>query len=244
MEYRFSFLLEIFVECAFFMVTLFGMRVVFWNVTDVAGWTYPQLLMLYGINMVFSELVLGFVFIYNLRDLPHKIAQGTLDTILTKPINSQFAVSLWRPYFAMFPSLLSGIIIAVIGFRGTGSTFQMSSIVPFLIVFGSGLVMAYSLGMMITTLSMWFINAQPLPMLAQQFIHLSKHPYSIYSGMWKIVSLSIIPVAFMVSIPSSILLGILEWWWMPGSLLVAAVFLYASNLFWNFALKKYSGASA
>jgi len=244
MEYRLSFLLEIIVECAFFAVSMVGLRVVYWNVTEIAGWTYPELLMLYGVNMVFSELILGFAFIYNLRDLPNKIATGTLDIILTKPMNSQYAVSLWRPYFAMFPSLISGVIIAIIGFRQTGIEFHIANIFPFCIVFGSGLVMAYSLGMMISTISMWWVNAQPLPMLAQQFIFLSKHPYSVYSGMWKILFLTVIPVAFMVSIPSSIFLGNLEWWWIPASLSLAALFLYASHIFWNFALRHYSGASA
>lgn len=244
MEYRFSFLLEIFVECAFFFVSMVSLRVIYWNVTEIAGWHYNELLMLYGINMVFSEITLGLAFIYNLRELPTKIAQGNLDLILTKPINSQFAVSLWRPYFAMFPSLLSGVIIAVIGFRNTGIPFNPFALIPFFIVFGAGLVMAYSLGMIVSTLSMWFTNAQPLPMLAQQFIFLSKHPYSVYSGTWKIIFLTIVPVGFMVSIPSSILLGKLQWWWMPSSVLLAGLFLYASHLVWNQALKTYSSASS
>lgn len=244
MEYRFSFILEIFVEIAFFIVTLFGIRVIFWNVTDVAGWHYNELLMLYGINMVFSELVLGFAFVFNLKDLPNKIAKGSLDLILSKPINSQFAVSLWRPYFAMFPSLFSGIIIAYIGFKNTGITFNPILIFPFLMIFISGLIMAYSMGMIISTLSMWFINVHQLPMLAQQFIHMSKNPYSIYSGAWKVVFMTVIPVAFMVSLPTSTLLGDFSFWWVPASVLVATFFLYLSHKFWVFALRKYSSASS
>lgn len=244
MEYRFSFLIEIFVEIAYFMVALFGIQVIFSNVSEIGGWRYNELLMLYGINMIFSELILGFAYIHNLRNLPKVIANGTLDIVLTKPINSQFAVSLWRPYFAMFPSLISGIIIAYIGFSKTGVIFNPVNIIPFLVIFLSGLVMAYSMGMIISTLSMWFVNATPLPMLSEQLIFMSKNPYSIYTGGWKIVFLTIIPVAFMVSLPSSVLLGNFNWWWVPGALVVASIFLYASNIFWNFALKKYSSASS
>lgn len=244
MEYRLSFILEIMVEIGYFIVTLFGMRVIFWNVSEVAGWHYNELLMLYGINMVFSELILGFAFCFNLRDLPNKIAKGSLDLILSKPINSQFAVSLWRPYFAMFPSLIAGIVIAIIGFKNTGISFNPIMIIPFIIIFISGLVMAYSLGMIISTVSMWFINADPLPMLAQEFILMSQNPYSIYVGVWKVVFLTLVPVAFMVSIPTSVLLGHLSLWWIPASVAVATIFLYVSHKFWNFALKKYSSASS
>ena len=242
-EYRFSFFLEIFVELAYFAVILLEMRVIFWNVTEVAGWSYNELLVLYGVQMVFAELLLGIAFVFNLRSLPEKIANGSLDMVLMKPINSQFAVSLWRPYFAMFPSLAAGIIVAAIGFKGTGAVFNLFSLVPFLVVFGSGLVMAYSLGMMITTLSMWFIEDKPLTMLAEKVIMTCRNPYSVYTGWWKVVFLTVVPVAFMVSFPTSVLLGEFEFWWLPAAIVLAAVFLFISNRFWNFALKKYSGAS-
>lgn len=243
-EYRFSFLLEIFVEVAYFIVTLLGMRVIFWNVTELAGWNYNQLLVLMGINMVFSETVLGFAFIFNLRDLPNKIAQGSLDIVLSKPINSQFAVSLWRPYFAMFPSILAGILTAYIGFRDSGVIFNPNMILPFIFIFICGLIMAYSIGMIVSTLSMWFINATPLPMLAQQFLFMAKNPNSVFTGAWKIFFMTVLPIAFMVSFPASTLLGNLTLWWLPAALVLALTFLKISNVFWSFALKKYSSASS
>lgn len=244
MEYRFSFLLEIFVEVAYFIVTLLGMRVIFWNVSEVAGWNYNQLLVLMGINMVFSETVLGFAFIFNLRDLPNKIAQGGLDIVLTKPLNSQFAVSLWRPYFAMFPSILAGILTSYIGFRDSGITFNPQMILPFLFIFFCGIIMAYAIGMIVSTLSMWFINATPLPMLAQQFLFMAKNPSSVFTGAWKVFFMTALPIAFMVSFPASTLLGKLTNWWLPASLVLALIFLKLSNVFWLFALKRYSSASS
>ena len=244
MEYRVSFILEVFVEVAFFFVTLFGMRVVYWNVSEIAGWHFNELLVLLGVNMVFTELVLGFVFIYNLRELPFKIAKGDLDMILLKPINSQFSVSLWRPYFALFPSALAGIVVAVVGFTRGGFAFNPIMFLPFLLIFSCGLVIAYSIGMLISTLSMWFINATPLPMLAQQLLFVARNPYSVFSGAWRIIFLTFLPIAFMASFPASTLLGKLELWWLPASVALAVVFLWGSNVFWKFALKKYSGASS
>jgi ABC-2 type transport system permease protein len=104
--------------------------------------------------------------------------------------------------------------------------------------------MAYSLGMIITTVSMWLINASPLPMLAQNIIQMSKNPYSIYVGTWKVVFMTIVPVAFMVSLPTSTLLGDFNFWWIPASIVIASIFLIASNRFWKFALKKYTSASS
>ncbi len=244
MEYRFSFLLEVLVEIAFFSVTLLGMRVIFWNINEVAGWNYNQLLVLMGLNMVFCETILGFAFIHNLRELPNKIVQGGLDIILSKPLSSQFAVSLWRPYFAMFPSMLAGVLTSYIGFRGSGTVLDPKMILPFMFIFICGLVMAYAIGMIVSTLSMWFVNATPLPMLAQQFLFMAKNPNSVFSGAWKVLFMTVLPIAFMVSFPASTLLGKLTLWWLPAAGILAIVFLKLSNMFWSFALKKYSSASS
>lgn len=244
MEYRLSFLIEIFVEVGYFFVTLFGMRVLFWNVKEVAGWNFYQLLILYGVNMIFSEILLGVVFVHNLRNLPSSIAKGELDIILTKPLNSQFAVSFWRPYFAMIPGVLAGVVTVIIGFKNLSLILDPFSLMPAILIFLSGLIIAYSFGMMVVTLSFWTINVNQLSNLAQQFLFMAKHPYSVFTGVWKIVFLTVVPIAFMVSFPTQTILGDFKLWWLPFALVLAIVFLKASNMFWDFALKKYSSASS
>lgn len=243
-EYRFSFFMEILVEFAYFGVTLLGIRVIFWNVNEIAGWNYYQLLTLYGVNMVFSEIILGLAFIFNLRSLPQKITYGGLDLILTKPISSQFAVSLWRPYFALIPGVIAGLVTAALGIGLGNLEINWLNLIPFGFLFACGLLIAYSLGMMIVTLAFWFINALSLPMLAQQFIFLSKHPGSIYERGWRLLFMSVIPVIFMVSVPTEALLGQWQLWWPPAALMLAIGFLFASHKLWQQALKSYCSASS
>jgi ABC-2 type transport system permease protein len=244
LEYRFSFLLEVFVEVAYFIALVFSFRVLYWNVQEIAGWSYYQLLILAGVNQIFSETLLGLAFIFNLRDLPDKIERGDLDLVLSKPINSQFAVSLWRPYFAMFPSILAGLITVIVAFNQGHIPFHILSLLPFALIFSCGLIIAYSIGMMLTTLSVWLINASPLPDLAQQILFLARNPNSAYANPWRLIFTAIVPLAFMVSFPAQILLGEFHWLWLVGAVVLAGVFLEASNLFWRFALKHYASASS
>lgn len=244
MEYKGSFILEIFVEVVYFFVSLILVFVIYGNVDSVAGWGKAEYLVIVGINMIFSEILLGVAFIHGLRDLPGKIVRGELDLVLGKPINSQFTVSLWRPYFAMIPSLFAGIIVVLWGINSGGAKIGLNSLIPFFILFIFGLIMAYSIGMMISTLSMWLTNATPLPMLAQQVLFLAKNPYSVFFGAWKIIFLTVLPIAFMVSFPVQTLLGGYQWWWGPMAMVLAVIFLKLSNMFWNFALKYYSSASS
>lgn len=243
-QYRFSFFMEILVEWAYFAVTLLGIKVIFWNVNEIAGWNYYQLLTLYGINMVFSELILGITFIFNLRSLPQKVTYGGLDQILTKPINSQFAVSLWRPYFALIPGVIAGLVTTCLGIGLGRLDINWLNLIPFIFLFICGLIIAYSLGMMIVTLTFWFTNALSLPMLAQQCLFLAKHPRSIFERGLRILFMTVIPVVFMVSLPTETLLGQWQLWWPPAALILAITFLFASHQLWQKALKSYCSASS
>lgn len=242
--YRVSFFLEIFVELAYIAVSILLVKVVFWNIKEVAGWNFNMVLVLSGVNIFFIESLLGLVFIFNLRSLPDKIVKGELDLILTKPLDSLFVISLWRPYFAFVPSLIPGIILIYLGFEFGNLAFNLINLIPFLIIFSCGWVIAYSLGVIISSLSFWFINADPLPNLAEELIFMSNKPFSIFTGVWKIFFLTVIPLAFMTSFPAQSLMGEFEIWWILTAVVLAVLFLLAAKLFWNFALKHYSSASS
>lgn len=243
-EYRGSFILEIIVEVGFFLVTLAKISVIYSNTPSIVGWTKYQTLTLMGMYMVFSELLLGLAFIHNLRDLPRKISQGSLDLILTKPIDSQYVVSLWQPYFAMVPSLFAGLIVALYGIFAARIFPNLWQIGIFLIAFVGGLVIAYSFGMIVSTLSIWLINATPLPHLAQHLIFISGKPSGVFAGIWRIIFLVAVPVILMISLPTEILIGKTSPIWVLYIWLIAIVFLTISRKFWRFALRHYSSASS
>jgi len=242
-EYRLSFVLEIIVEIAFFVATIVSFSVIFSNISDLAGWSRYQIMVLYGLNMAFSEIVLGVAFIYNLRQLPYKIIKGELDIILTKPVSSLFAATLWRPYFACIPSMLVGLLVAIVGLSRGNINLTIPSILLFSILMLNGCMIAYSVGTIISCLSFWFLNAEPLPFLAQQFIFLAKQPYDIYHGVWRFIFLIIIPTGFMLSFPVKVLMGQFVWWWPILSSGLAVIFLILTNIIWSQGLKTYESAS-
>lgn len=242
--YRGSFFLEIFVELTYMIVSVLLVRVVFWNIKEVAGWDFNKMLVLMGVNIIFSESLLGLAFIFNLRSLPEKIIKGELDMILTKPLNSLFVISLWRPYFAFIPSLTPGFVLIYLGFKMGGFLFNSLNFLPFLIIFICGWIMAYCLGVVLSSLSFWFVNADPLPNLAEELTFMAGKPYSIFTGIWKIFFLTVLPLAFMVSFPAQSLLGETKLWWIFMAIGLTALFLVITKLFWNFALKHYSSASS
>ncbi len=244
LEYRWSFVLMVVVELAFFFITIASVGVIFSNVTEVAGWNYNQMLVLLGFNMMFSEIMLGIFFIHNLRNLPELIRTGGLDLILVKPVNSQFIVSMWRPYSAMIPSLIAGLITIYWGVVGLNLNLSFINIILSFLIMILGVLIGYSIGMLFTTLSIWFIGASPLTRISEQINFMAKIPNNAFYGVWKFVFTFILPIAFMASFPAQTLVGGFKIWWLVIGLILTFIFLKTSNLFWNFALRKYSSASS
>jgi len=243
-EYRASFLIELVVEFGYFFVGLVSVSVIFSNIKSIAGWDYYSTLVLMGLGMSASEIVTGIAFVFNLRELPSKIVKGDLDLVLIKPVNSQFAVSLWRPYFALIPPTIFGFIIASYGFIKGNFVFFFPNFIFALSIYICGIICAYCFGMMVSTLSMWIVNANPLPFVAQNTYSMAQRPTEIFKGFWKVLFTYILPLAFFANFPALTLMGKGNLLWLVIAPCLATAFILLSNLFWKKALRSYSSASS
>ena len=73
MAYRFSFLVELFVEVGYQIISVLFLVVIFSNVKEIAGWSYAEMLFLTGLNIVSFELFLAGTLVFGLWRLPEDI---------------------------------------------------------------------------------------------------------------------------------------------------------------------------
>src|SRR5688500_12828933 len=93
MEYRLNFWSGIGLSIFWLFWAAFGAQVFYFNTERIAGWSYPELLVVIGLFFAingYRQAVLA----PNLAQLSEYVRLGTLDYILTKPVDSQFMVSL------------------------------------------------------------------------------------------------------------------------------------------------------
>jgi ABC-type uncharacterized transport system permease subunit len=65
-----------------------------------------------------------------------------------------------------------------------------------------------------------------------------------FSSLLRVLFTFVLPVAFLTTVPAEALLGEGSWHWALGSLLMAALFLIGTRLFWLFALRLCTSASS
>lgn len=246
MVYRVSFFIELFVELGYVIWTLFFFQVVYGNVTQVAGWSYHEVLFLIGVNTVVVEFLVGLVFVWGTRVLPEKIKDGTIDFLLLKPVDSMFHLTLARPYLSSFVSTIPGFFL--IGYALSNLQMEMNLINLFagIFILLMGLIIAYCILVIPATLAFKFINASFLPRWGLLLVDYSRNPHPVYttSLILKVLFFLVIPVVFAASIPARAWLGDLQLSYLPLSAGLAVIFLIITRKFWGAMIKNYASASS
>jgi ABC-2 type transport system permease protein len=243
--YPISFLIELLVEFGYQPIAIIFFKIMYSNVEEIAGWNYYEVLFLVGMIIVVAELFLGLVYIWNLREIPLKIRRGDVDLVLLQPINSMFNLTLGRPYFTSVFSTISGFYIMTYAFIQLGRPFSILNLLFGLLILAAGVVMCYSFGVILTSFAFKLQSAYALPYISERiFIYFAENPHHVYKGLFRILFFYIIPVVFVISIPSTTIMRGIEWNYVWQSIVLATIFLFVAIKTWNHMLKSYSSASS
>jgi ABC-2 type transport system permease protein len=169
---------------------------------------------------------------------------GTLDYILTKPVNSQFFVSLRYIGVLNWSEPLMGLGLVFYALAQLGRVPQLGQITLFALLFVAGVVMLYSISLILQTPTIWLISIEQVDLLVQGVLETGRFPVSFFRGWVGALLTVIVPIAFMTTFPAQALLGRLDASLVIVAVLFAGVLFGVATWFWRFALRHYSGASS
>lgn len=245
MQYRVSFFFELVIELGYLVWTLTFFYVVLANVTEIAGWSYYEVMVVVGIFTIFSETITGLFYVWNLRVLPEKIKDGTIDFPLLKPINSQFMLTASATYLSSFFTTIPGFLLIWYGINHLDYfTFSLVHTTFAVITFLCGVLIFYSIMVMVTSLAFFFTNAERLAHFVIDLYQFGQYPPTLYKGKVRLLFTFALPVVFVAGIPADTLLHGASAINVLSSLVVASVFFFASTIVWKRMIAYYSSASS
>ncbi len=243
LQYRANFFMELFNSVLALVTGLAGLALVFYHTTTLGGWTPPELLIVMGVYTFIGGLVAVFVQ-PNMYNLMEGIQQGNFDYTLTKPEDAQVLASIAQFQVWKAVDLLLGVGVIVAGVVQLGSTIGAGEAVIFAVTLLAGGVIVYSLWLILTTTSFWFVNVWSILGLLESIYQAGRWPVGVYPGWLRIGLTFLVPVALAVTVPAEALTGRITLSTMVLILAIALVMGIGSRVFWRFGLKHYSGASA
>ncbi|MCE3010247.1 MAG: ABC-2 family transporter protein [Proteobacteria bacterium] len=242
LEYRANFLTRIATDIFWYLAQIVTFETIYRHTNLIGGWTVEQMRVFLGVLFVVDAFYM-ILFHDNLDRMSERVRKGELDLLLAKPVNSQFMLSCQRLGTAMIGNLLIGTSWLVWSLSQLPD-FQVLNLFWLLVLIPSGLLVVYSCRFIFSSTAVIFTRSENLMYLWFQLYKLGMRPDSIYVPWLRILLLTILPMAFIVSIPARSLLFVPDYALFAWAIFWSLGLLYVSHLFWKFALKFYSSASS
>ncbi len=250
-QLRASFLLLARYRVDFFVNALMAM---FWTATaivpllvlygdrkTVAGWTWPEALIVVGIFTALKGVLNGAIQ-PALQNVVEQVRKGTLDFLLLKPADAQFLISttgleLWRG-----SDVVGGVALVVYGLWRAAVVPSAARIAVCLLLLCSAVAILYAIWIMVVSLAFYFVKVDNLSFLFGSIFDAARWPASVFRGFFAWFFTFVIPLALMTTYPAEALLGRMSADRVFASLGGAAVFLLLSRWLWQRSLARYTSA--
>jgi len=242
-EYRANLLLDLFEELIIVVTSLAAVLVLFSHTGVINGWTLPQMIVLLGVYYLIQGIN-SVVFEASFERFMEHVRLGTLDFILIKPANSQFMVSARHVQVAQLGQVALGLAMVGVGVVRVGEGLGFYQVVSFVLTLVCGLALVYSLLLVLSTLSFWFVRVENLLVIFWSFIDAGRFPVDVYPGWLRVTLSTIVPIGIAVTLPAQAVAGRLEVLPLLAMLVGTVVVWWAAGWFWRVGVRNYTGASA
>lgn len=242
-EYRVDFFTRIGASLLGLLTTVGALSIAFNYTGTLAGWTFPQTMVLLAVYYLMDGLIEMFI-APNMRQVMEQVRQGTLDFVLLKPISAQFMASFRTLNIWRIVNVMVGLGLSIYTIGRLSLTVGPAEAFSFAVTLLSGVVVVYSFWLCLVTLTFWFVKIDNIEQIMWQAFESGRYPIEIYPAWLRGALTYVIPVAFIITVPAQALAGRLSTGFLFIAPIVATVSLILSSAFWRFGLKHYTGASA
>jgi ABC-2 type transport system permease protein len=242
-QYRANLVIQLIQSVVAVGTGLVVLSLIFDRTTDLSGWTRPELLVVMGVFTIMGGLI-AFGITPNMGRLLADIRLGTFDYVLTKPVDAQLLTSVREFRLWSLADVLVGGIVLGWGASGLEHSIGWGAAAAFVAMLAAGAIMVYCFWLLLTAAAFWFVRMNELHELFSGLYRAGQYPVGIYPVWLRTILTFLVPIAFAVTVPSEALTGRLTMGQAGLAAGFALVLFLGTRLFWRFALRHYSGASA
>ena len=243
LEYRINFIGLFFMSILDAVWSVGGALLFYSHRSTIGGWTFHEALVVIGLYF----LAYGFVDSVvrpNIDDMVEHIRTGTMDFILTKPVDSQVHATLRRYRFQKFSGIVVGLAIIIYALAQLRATPTLEQAILFVLLSGGAAILLYAAMIILGTVSFWAVDVSNIDDFITGFLEAGRYPSAAFPEPVRGLITFVIPIAFITTVPAEVILGKLTPQFVFYGWLFALILLFGSVLFWKVALRHYSSASS
>jgi len=222
---------------------LLSLSIIFSNTSTLGGWGPGELIALLGVFRLVNTLMAAIIWPAT-EKFNSSVRDGSLDYTLLQPVNSLFLVTFSRIVLWRIWDLILGTILIVVGISMSGGTTSLSGLLSFIVLVASGMLVIYSLWIVLVALTFWFVKFDNNVTILQALLSAGRYPATVYPAWLRVIVTFLVSVVVASTVPMQALRGDLTG---PKILLflgVSAASLGVAWQIWKAGIRRYSGASS
>jgi len=244
MIFRTNFLLWIVVDLLWFALQLCFISVIYLHTESIGTWTKWQVVLLIAASNFIQQIFQG-LFLVNLTHLSELVRTGKLDFLLMQPVNTRFIVSLRQIDLGGFVNAAVAVMVMIHAGVQLGIRPGIGEVALFLFLCGIGVMIHYSLMLLLAAVSFWTVKAQGIVWGYYNLFNIARMPDEAFHGLFRAFFTLAIPMLLVSNIPARVLTGKLTSPGMVALLLgMGVACVVVSEIGWRASLKRYTSASS
>lgn len=206
LAYRVDFIIDTLAVLFSLVIQLAVLSVMFSKVRALDGWTYPQVLFIYGFSLVPLGLFnLISVNLYGFAD--EYLIGGRFDRVLLRPVGSLAQVIFESFNVSGLSEIALGLAIMAGAGVKLGADFGVTDLLALLFLAPGAALVYLGVFLGITTVSFWFEDKMGLAPPVYNLIRFSRYPITIYSLPVRLFLTFVLPFAWVAFYPAAWFVG-------------------------------------
>jgi ABC-2 type transport system permease protein len=206
MQYKTSFILATVGTFAANIVEFGAVLVLYGRIPDLAGWTFGEVAMLWGMSAISFAIADMFATGFDL--LPDSIRLGTFDRVLIRPLGAFFQTLAASLTLRRFGRIAQGVVVLAIGQSQLALHWTPDRVAMLVLALLSGAAIFFAIFIFGAAYSFWTVEGREL---MNTFTYggttMASYPLDIFHDWLRRVVTFIIPLAFVNYYPALYILG-------------------------------------
>ena len=206
MAYRVDFLIDVGANLFAMAVQVIILTVLFSKVTALKGWSFEQVLFIYGFSL--WPLGLFNIVSINLYRFSEKyIVEGNLDRVLLRPINPLAQVLFESFNVSGLNELILGAGIMIYAGGRLDLAFGAPDVLALLLLSAAGALIYLGVFLGLTSVSFWFEDRMGLAPPVYNVIRFARYPITIFNPLIRVFLTFVLPFAWVAFYPAAWFVG-------------------------------------
>ena len=245
MVFRLSFFGACFVDGSMFALQLAMMSAIYSQVDAIGDWGRGAMIIFIGTYSLLNAINMT-IYFFGLNGIPGKVRSGELDHYVTKPVSPLLRLTFESVDLGSAPLIALSIVIILYGVGVAGVAPTAGQVALYCVLILLMVVLYYDLEVILRTIAFFTLASGDVlgEFEGAAFSLCMKLPGTLLKGLYKAVFWFALPYGVMATVPSRVLMGILE----PESIAYAAfaavAFTFIAVRFFYYGLRHYKSASS